>query len=209
MAHGSPAASAGRSAAQMPAAALPVTGSRVSGSRSSSPTARTSGPKSSASISSRYRFSTGFLLLLDGRSILPKTAPIFGGLFAQIQPIKEGVRRLQPDSEPLQNFLFLVAFVRVDARVAGNHFGPAPAQPGHLQHAFGRGALAFGTELAPKLIEAHQADFRLFQSRKTEKVPEFLFILALCIGLSGQYDEQPGSGENFGDVVRRGLPGRP
>ena len=98
--------------------------------------------------------------------------------------------------------------MRVDARVAGDHFGPAPAQPRHLQHAFGRRALAFGTELAPKLIEAHQADFRLFQSRKTEKVPEFLFILALCIGLSGQYDAQPGSGENFGDVVGRGFPRR-
>src|SRR6201998_4730490 len=181
MTHGCSPARAGRRAAQMPAAPLPVTGSRVSGSISSSPTARTSGPKSSDSISRRYRFSIVIQLLFGGENIRGKPLLVFVRLFAQVQPVKECIRRFQPNSEPLQNLLLLVAFVRLDARVSGDHFGPPAPQPRYFEHSLSRRALPFRTELAPKLVQAHQTYFRFLEGRKVEEISKLLFVLTIRI----------------------------
>src|SRR5580704_8604915 len=42
-----------------------------------------------------------------------------------VQPVKKRVRRLQPDAEPLRDFLLLFAFLLFHFAVARNHFRPA------------------------------------------------------------------------------------
>jgi len=65
---------------------------------------------------------------------------------------KKGIRRFQPNAEPIGDFDFLGALVGLDFGIARNHFGPAFTQPRNVQDAFDSGPLAMGLKFSHQLI---------------------------------------------------------
>ena len=167
--------------------------------------ARTSAPRSSGSISSRYIGSilhVGKVLRKSGRGefILK-----LGRLLANFQPIEESVGRFQPDGEPVRDFLFFGALVGVHFVIARNHFRAAPAETCDFADAFGGGLFVFEQEFSQELIEAHQAHFGFFESGEMQQVGEFFFVAAFGIGARGPHHAHSCFFEHADDVVGRGF----
>src|SRR5579863_4939172 len=201
---------AGSSRDHILAASAPRMGSRFSSaSVSSRPMARTSAPRSSGSISRRYTDlyfrSAGAIFFKPGQGefILEVRR-----LFADFEPIEEGVGSFQPDREPVSDFFFLSALARVHFVVARNHFGAAAAEAGDFADAFRGGLLMFEQEFPEELVEAHQAHFSFLERGKMQQVREFFFVTTVGIGAGGPHHAQARFFEHTDDVIRRSFSGR-
>src|SRR5208282_2427174 len=71
-------------------------------------------------------FPVATLLLLG----FPEFFAEAGRGFAHVEPVKEGVRGLQPDAEPLRDLLFFLAFVRFHLTIVRDHFRTPFAEAG-------------------------------------------------------------------------------
>src|SRR5208337_2336976 len=81
-------------------------------------------------------------------------------LFANLEPVKKCVRRLEPNSKPVGDLFLLRTFSAIDLAVSRYHLRAASSETGHLANPFCLCALAFGRKFPKQLIEAHQTHFR-------------------------------------------------
>ena len=88
-----------------------------------------------------------------------KTVAEILGLLAQGEPVKEQLRGLEPDGEPLRDLFFLRALVRRYLAVAGDQGGAAAHPNGAAAALLGEGAFISSAAGPVALIERAQGGF--------------------------------------------------
>jgi len=72
----------------------------------------------------------------------------FRGLFAQVEPIEEGVGVFEPDAEPIGDFFFFGALGSFDFWIARDHLGTALAEARNVEDSFDGGVFALRAKFA-------------------------------------------------------------
>src|SRR5205807_4250969 len=92
-----------------------------------------------------------FFVLSVGKFLLK-----LGRLLADLQPIEERVRGLQPNTEPAGDLDFLRTLLGFNFVVTRDHLRTALSEPGDFQHPLHGGLLAVRTKLAHEFVQAHE-----------------------------------------------------
>src|SRR5438445_8213043 len=87
-------------------------------------------------------------------------------LLPNVQPVEEGVRRFQPDTEPSGDLYLFSAFLGFHFAVARDHLRAAFAEARHVQNTLDGRVVPVRTELAHQFIQPQYADLSVFPPLK-------------------------------------------
>lgn len=104
--------------------------------------------------------------------MVQKKAAIFFGLFAQLQPVEEQIRSLQPDSEPVGDFLLFAPFLRADAGIGRQALRSLPPFQDQRPHQSGPHAVRSVPILTIDHVQLLERRFRAFAVMEVERALE-------------------------------------
>src|SRR5215813_2219911 len=106
-----------------------------------------------------------------------KFAAKFRRLLADVQPVKKGVRRFEPNAEPVGDLFLFLPLVGFDLVISRDHLGAPFAKPRDVKDASRCRIFSVRLKAPPEFVEPHQADFRVSQRLEMEQVFKLFFEL--------------------------------